>query len=424
MTASQVARRMLSPFSEGLSFIVRQSHDWKVTVARTSLDRLTYQMVFPYQSIYIMALGATATQLGAVNSAGMALAGLFGPLTGWLIDRVGTKRIYLIGIGLLMLSYLLYGLAQSWLAAIPAMMAYWLGFSTSVLGCATICGNCLANKDRAQGMTFCETIAAGLLGMLGPMLGAGLVGVSGGVGVGGIRPLYFVGLVASAGTFLLVLTQLSDRRWRVIGTSTRPSFFQDLQQVFKEGRNLKRWILIGSISQLPLGMVLPFSQVFAHEFKGADQYVLGAMATGAALTSIVFAIPLGRLADRVGRKRVLYITIPLFWASNLMLLWAPNPAFLIGAGVLQGFFFIGLPIGAALERELVPPEQMGRWLGIMRFFRMLLTASLALVSGVVWDKLGPHYVFLSFIAIDLLVNVPLLIGMPETLRLRMERRAA
>jgi len=424
MTASQVARRMLSPFSEGVSFMVRQSRDWKVTVARTSLDRLTYQIVFPYQSIYIMALGATATQLGAVNSTGMAVAGLFGPLTGWLIDRVGTKRIYLIGIGLLMLSYLLYGLAQNWLAAIPAMMAYWLGFSTSVLGCATICGNCLANKDRAQGMTFCETIAAGLLGMLGPMLGAWLVGVSGGVGVGGIRPLYFVGLVASAGTFLLVLTQLSDRRWRVIGTSTRPSFFQDLHQVFKEGRNLKRWILIGSICQLPLGMVLPFFQVFAHEFKGADQYMLGAMATGAALTSIVFAIPLGRLADRVGRKRVLYITIPLFWASNLMLLWAPNPAFLIAAGVLQGFFFIGLPIAAALERELVPPEQMGRWLGIMRFFRMLLTASLALVSGVVWDKLGPHYVFLSFIAIDLLVNIPLLIGMPETLRLRVEKRAA
>ena len=107
-----------------------------------------------------------------------------------------------------------------------------------------------------------------------------------------------------------------------------------------------------------------------------------------------------------------------------MLLWAPNPAFLIAAGVLQGFFFIGLPIAAALERELVPPEQMGRWLGIMRFFRMLLNASLALVSGVVWDTLGPHYVFLSFIAIDLLVNVPLLVGMPETLRLQVEKRAA
>jgi MFS family permease len=424
MTANQAIRRVLSPFSEGISFIARQHHDWRVTVARTSLDRLTYQIVFPYQSIYIMALGASATQLGAVNSTGMAVAGLFGPLTGWLIDRLGAKRIYLIGISLRMLSYLQYGLAQNWLATIPAMMSYWLGYSTSVLGCATICGNCLANQDRARGMMFCETVAAGVLGMLGPMLGAWIVGLSGGVGVSGIRPLYIVGLLASCGTFFLVLTQLSDRRWRVIGTSARPNLFQDLQQVFKEGRNLKRWIVIGSICQLPLGMVLPFAQVFAHEFKGANQYMLGAMATGAALASIICAIPLGRLADRVGRKRVLYITLPLFWASNLLLLWAPSPTFLIAAGVLQGFFFIGAPIAAALERELVPAEQMGRWLGMMRFFRMLLNATLALVSGVVWDKLGPHYVFLSFIAIDMLVNVPLLIGMPETLRLKLEGRAA
>ena len=35
---------------------------------RTSADRLAYQMVFPYLSIYILALGATATQLGFVIS--------------------------------------------------------------------------------------------------------------------------------------------------------------------------------------------------------------------------------------------------------------------------------------------------------------------------------------------------------------------
>ena len=54
-------------------------------------------------------------------------------------------------------------------------------------------------------------------------------------------------------------------------------------------------------------MVLPFTQVFAHEMKGAEQYVLGVMVTGSALTPLVLGIPLGRLADRVGRKKVLYV---------------------------------------------------------------------------------------------------------------------
>ena len=79
---------------------------------RTSLDKLSYQIIFPYLSIYIVALGATVTQLGMVNSIGMIVAGTLAPLTGWLIDRTGAKRIYLLGIGLLGISYLTYGIAH------------------------------------------------------------------------------------------------------------------------------------------------------------------------------------------------------------------------------------------------------------------------------------------------------------------------
>jgi hypothetical protein len=60
------------------------------------------------------------------------------------------------------------------------------------------------------------------------------------------------------------------------------------------------------------------------------------------------------------------MTIPIFWVSNLMLIFAPTPACLVIAGILQGFYFIGAPIGGAMERELVPPEQMGRWVVLLR----------------------------------------------------------
>jgi MFS family permease len=403
------------------AFLKRQHRDWKITVIRTSLDRLAYQIVFPYLSIYIVALGATVTQLGIINSLGMIAAATFGPLTGWFIDRTGPKKIYLFGIGLLIISYLTYAIAQSWPITIIAMVAYWLGFSVSIHSCATVCGNCLANEDRATGMTICETVAAGLLGMAGPMLGAWLVTLFGGINASGIRPLFFLSLIITVSTFIIILTQLSSKKWR-IASVTKPDILHDLYQVLKEGRHLKRWLVISSVNQLPLAMVFPFSQVFAYEIKGADQFILGAMVTSSALTSIIFAIPLGRLADKVGRKKVLYMTIPLFWISNLMLVWSPKPAFLLAAGILQGFFYIGGPISGAMERELVPPEQMGRWLGITRFFRMLLNASLALISGIIWDRIGPQYVFLVFIVIDLILRAPLLISMPETLNLRFDRQ--
>ena len=414
-------KRPADSLRQGLHFIKRQKRDWKVTVARTSLDRLAYQIVFPYLSIYIVALGATVTQLGFVNSLGMAVAGLVGPFTGWFIDRNGPKRFYLIGIGLLAVSYLTYGLAQSWPITIIAMATYWLGFSVSIHSCATICGNCLVNQDRATGMTVCETVAAGLLGMVGPMLAAWVVASSGGVNPGGMRPLFFIGLIITAGTFLFVLMQLSNQRWTVARAS-ETNLLGDLYQVMKKGRYLKRWLVIAAIGQLPLGMVFPFSQVFAHEMKGANEYVLGAIVTGSALTSIAFALPLGRLADRIGRKKALYLTVPLFWASNLVLIWSPAPLFLMIAGVLQGFYFISGPIAAAMERELVPADQMGRWIGIARFVRMTLNAILVLLSGLVWDRIGPQYVFLAFVGIDLIIRIPLLISMPETLGMRFGRQ--
>ncbi len=405
--------QVIRVLSKGSRFLRRQKHDWKVTVARSSLSKFFYQMVFPYQSVYTVALGASGTQLGIVNSVGMGIAGPLSLLSGWLIDRIGAKTIYLIGISLLVISYLTYGIAQNWVIIIIAMIAYQVGDATSIHSCSTICGNSLANEDRATGMAFCETLAAGLLGMAGPMLGAVLVTSFGGVSVSGIRPLFFISLAGTIVTFLLVLTQLSNHRWGELHKS-KPRFIDDLSQVFKQGRNLKRWIVINSMASLPFGMVLPFSQVFAYEVKGADQYILGAMITGMALTSLVLGIPMGRLADKVGRKKVLYLTIILVWASNLLLIWAPAPGFLVMAGILQGFFFIGGPCRGAISVELVPAEQMGRWLGILRFFRMILTAGVAFLAGAIWDKIGPQYVFLTAISLDLFITIPLLIGMPET----------
>ena len=73
-----------------------------------------------------------------------------------------------------------------------------------------------------------------------------------------------------------------------------------------------------------------------------------------------------------------------------------------------------------MERELVPAEQMGRWLGIARFFRMLFSALMVFLSGLIWDRIGPHYVFLTYVSLDLVLRAPLLVSMPETLSLKLK----
>jgi MFS family permease len=266
-------------------------------------------------------------------------------------------------------------------------------------------------------MTICETLAAGMLGILGPMLGALLVTAFGGANVDGIRPLFFVALAGTLITFLIIYFQLSTHKW-VIEGKYRPSFFKDTVQVLRTGCHLKRWLVIVSVGSLPLGMVFPFSQVYAHKVKGADPYILGLMVTGCALTSLLLGIPMGRLADKIGRKKVLYLALPLFWSSSLILIWAPSPPFLVAAGVLQGFYYICATVAGAMSFELVPADQMGRWIGLMRFCRMLLGSGTAFIGGLIWDTFGPKYVFLTVMGLDILIRLPLLIGMPETLGFR------
>jgi len=142
------------------------------------------------------------------------------------------------------------------------------------------------------------------------------------------------------------------------------------------------------------------------------------MVTGFALTPFLLGIPLGRLADRIGRKKVLYLVAPLFWASNVLLIWAPSSFFLIVSGVLLGFLSVNLVITGAMTFEMVPAEQMGRWMGITRFCRMLLAAAAAYGAGMLMDTIGAQYVFLFVIVLDILIRIPLLISTPETLTIR------
>ncbi|MDD3193549.1 MAG: hypothetical protein PHE47_06820 [Oscillospiraceae bacterium] len=75
-----------------------QQRDWRITVIRTSLERLGYKIILPYLTLYIILLGATKTQLGLITSLGLIASGLLGPYIGQVIDRHGPKRVYIVGI--------------------------------------------------------------------------------------------------------------------------------------------------------------------------------------------------------------------------------------------------------------------------------------------------------------------------------------
>ena len=412
----QAGKATVNAVVRGFQFFIKQDRDWKITVTRTNISMFLYRMVLPYVSIYVLELGATGTELGIVNGIGMAVAGVSGPLSGWLIDKIGIKKVYLLGIVILTGAYLTYGLAQSWPIIIVAMMAYWLGNNTSILGCSVICANSMQSIDRATGMSICETFGMGLLGLAAPMVGAWLVTAFGGITVEGIRPLFYVCLVGTALTFIQIAALMSKRKWSGSIHRDNSNPIRGFMQVFRDGRNqkLKRWLLFIALTGMEMGVATPYLQPFAYEVKGADQFVLGAMVTATSVVPLVLGIPFGRLADKIGRKKVLYFSIPVVCASYVLLLLAPNTGFLIASSACLGFLVINSITTTAMSRELVPPEQMGMWSGIIALVRMVFSAILIYLSGVVWDSFGPQYVFIALLVLNFF-RIPLLISMPETL---------
>ena len=57
----------------GYGFFRKQQRDWRIAVYRSNTHIFMHKVIDPYLSIYIVALGATATQLGLINSIGMII---------------------------------------------------------------------------------------------------------------------------------------------------------------------------------------------------------------------------------------------------------------------------------------------------------------------------------------------------------------
>jgi len=99
---------------------------------------------------------------------------------------------------------------------------------------------------------------------------------------------------------------------------------------------------------------------FVTEIKHGNEFVVGGMTTASLVLPLLLALLVGRLADTFGRKKVLYITLPLYCTSILLLIYAQNTLTLLISGVLQGFYLLSAVTQGAITAELVPVALLGK----------------------------------------------------------------
>ncbi|HUK49834.1 MAG TPA: MFS transporter [Terriglobales bacterium] len=397
---------------KALRYFSRQEKPFKVNMLKAAGSYFLRTLTLQYQSIYIAALGASALQVGIANGIGGVSATAIALPIGWLADKYGVRRIFLTATSLMLIGAILFASAKGWMIVILALLLGNLGLQMENTACPIVCGSCLKNDERATGMGLCDTLTA-VPGLVSPLVGALVITGFGGLNVAGIKPLYYLQIVGFSLLLLFVLKEFTEpsRRCSQIEINLKGS----IRELFQRGTRLKSWILFVSLSTIPLYMAtMVYVPLYAAEMKHADAFVLGLMAMASMIMPLVLSIPLGRLADRIGRKKVLALTVSIYCLSLVLLLYAADSTALIMSGILQGFLTLTAVIRTSMTEELVPTALLGRIFGILGVFMGIAMILSPILGGILWSVTGPSSIFYLMLALQVL-SIFVLFTMPETL---------
>jgi EmrB/QacA subfamily drug resistance transporter len=137
----------------------------------------------------------------------------------------------------------------------------------------------------------------------------------------------------------------------------------------------------------------------ARSFDGASLPSLSWVLNAYAIVFAALLVPAGRIADRIGRKRVFVSGLLLFSAASALCAAAPSIPFLVGARVLQaGGGAMMIPTTLGLILPAFPVSQRALAIGIWSAIAGV-AAALGPPLGGILVQLSWHWIFL--------VNVPI-----------------
>ncbi|WP_128254628.1 MFS transporter [Falsirhodobacter deserti] len=129
------------------------------------------------------------------------------------------------------------------------------------------------------------------------------------------------------------------------------------------------------------------------------------------------AAAFGRLADRIGRRRVLLITVALDAVFGLLSVLAPSFGILLALRFLTGMAVGGtLPVDYAMMAEFLPPKNRGRWLvGLEGFWAVgtLIIALTAWIASLLGITEAWRWMF-AVAALPALIGIWLRLWIPES----------
>lgn len=322
---------------------------------------------------YLEALGASTAVIGLFGTAQDFFDAVYQYPGGWIADRFGRRRAFLIFVALASVGYVVYLLSTSWrfvFLGLALVMAWQSMASPAIFA---IIGDALPRERRATGFTL-QSILKRVPIVVAPIAGGALI-ASFGV-VKGIHVALLITLVLAFVTILLV------SRINIAVNAMHATGIVGVWQTFHTA--LKRLLVSDVIIRTCEGMtgVITILYVTNVQHVTIEQY--GTLIAIQMITSILVYIPAGRIADRVGRKPFVIATFLSFALFPLAIIAASSFALIVFAFVIGGLREIGEPARKAMIVDFAQDNVRARSVGLYYLVRSLSITPAAAIGGLLW----------------------------------------
>ena len=331
---------------------------------------------------YLEALGASTPIIGLFGTAEDFFDAIYQYPGGWIADRLGRRRAFLIFITLASAGYAVYYFASSWplvFVGLALAMAWQSMASPAIFA---IIGDSLPRDRRAMGFTL-QSILKRVPIVIAPVIGGAVI-ASLGI-VKGVHAGLLVTLGLAAITLLLVL------KVNVVIKASPAINIAGVWRSFQTG--LKRLLISDVIIRMCEGMTGVLTILYVTNVQGFSTIRYGTLIAIQMIVSILVYIPAGKIADRIGRKPFVIVTFFSFALFPLAVMFAMNFGFLILAFVIGGLREIGEPSRKAMIVDSAREDLRARSVGLYYLIRSLSITPAAAIGGLLW-KISPQVPFI------------------------------
>ncbi len=371
---------------------------WRIA-AILGLAQLGFATVLPLLPLHLTEnLGSSVKLVGVVVASFALVETFFKTAWGGVTDRLGRKPVIVTGLGLSAVAPLIMVVLRAPVLFVPLRLVDGLGSAALWPAAASAVADSTTPDRRATGMAVLNlAFMAGLAA--GPALGLFVSGL-----IGDFRAGFFLasGLLASA-MVLAVAVFPGDRTGRppngaLVGyhSAGRPAGAQSTLAFLRTTRALTALYLVAFVQMFGVGLLVPIAAIFAKQRIGLSEHQIGVLFLVVVASTAAAMIPAGRLADRVGKPRLIVTGMAVGSLGMWVMSLSDRLVDVLAAGGLLGISYaLSASAWLALITELAPPGRMGLAVGASETVQGLGLVLGPLLGGLLWDTIGPKAPFVA-----------------------------